>query len=83
MNIESTKISTNHKEVGIKLLSEVQEISYTLRIYQIMLNETDCTYHIVQELEAFNLESREELDDLWIIYFILAFRHVAAFASSS
>ena len=62
--IERTIFTTENDRFGISLLSEQEDdVTFALRIYQLLWSEEDDCYIPVQELEAFAFHSREDLVD--------------------
>ncbi|EAC4040237.1 hypothetical protein KQY62_002967 [Listeria monocytogenes] len=63
MEIEDTFFPTNSNEVGIAILSHLQDSAHIMRIYQLFLNSETSSFEPIQELASFSFATREHFDD--------------------
>jgi len=68
MRVEGTIFPENASPVGVATLSHHDGSAHILRIYQLLFNNEEGAYDLVQELAAFTFPDRKELvsflDDL-------------------
>lgn len=63
MNIEDTFFPTNSDEVGVAVLSHIQDSAHIMRIYQLILNNESNSFEPVQEMASFSFGGRVHFDD--------------------
>lgn len=62
MLIESTIFTPENQQIGVIVLSEFVRTKYILHIYQLALSKNKEHYQFVQELAAFKIDTRAEVD---------------------
>ena len=63
MSIEQTFFPSNSDEVGVAVLSHVENEVHIMRIYQLVLSMESNAFEPIQEMVSFAFESRKELID--------------------
>lgn len=61
MHLESVIISPINEQIAIVILSKKEQGGHILRIYRFHLSSEGNLFHLVQELEEFQLGSRKEV----------------------
>lgn len=63
MTIEETIFTPENKNIGVAILSEMENTNHVLRIFQLVLSPDKKQYNFVQELAAFSFKHRSEVDE--------------------
>lgn len=63
MTIEQTLFPSNSDDVGISILSSIENDLHIMRVYQLLLNQSTMVYEPVQEMVSFSFENRSEFVD--------------------
>ena len=61
--VESTIFPPENEDIGVAILSDVEDTDHIVRIYQLMLSFDGKQYNVIQEMAAFRYKNRQELDD--------------------